>query len=84
MFFWSYCEFFAFRFFILCISIENRKKFILSKIEKRQVIITSCEPIDFSEIENINFVEIENGKKKEAKSEEINMEQPVESDNLQE
>lgn len=63
---------------------ENRKKFILSKIEKRQVIITSCEPIDFSEIENINFVEIENGKKKEAKSEEINVEKPLESANLQE
>ena len=41
---------------------ENRKKYILSKIEKRQVIITSCEPIDFSEIENINFIEIENGR----------------------
>lgn len=63
---------------------ENRKKYILSKIEKRQVIITSCEPIDFSEIENINFVEIENGKKKEAKSEEINVEQPIESVDLQE
>ena len=42
---------------------ENRKKYILSKIENRQVIITSCEPIDFSEIENINFIEIENGKR---------------------
>lgn len=43
---------------------ENRKKYILSKIEKRQVIITSCEPIDFSEIDNINFIEIENGERK--------------------
>lgn len=43
---------------------ENRKKYILSKIEKRQVIITSCEPIDFSAMENINFIEIENGKLK--------------------
>ena len=42
---------------------ENRKKYILSKIKERQVIITSCEPIDFSEIENINFIEIRDGKK---------------------
>lgn len=42
---------------------ESRKKFILSKIEKRQVIITSCEPIDFNEMEKINFIEIKNGKK---------------------
>ena len=42
---------------------ENRKKYILSKIKERQVIITSCEPIDFSEIENINFIEIKDGKK---------------------
>ena len=43
---------------------ENRRKFILSKIEKRQVIITSCEPLDFKELENISFVEIKDGKKK--------------------
>ena len=42
---------------------ENRRKFILSKIEKRQVIITSCEPLDFKELENISFVEIKDGKK---------------------
>lgn len=43
---------------------ENRRKFILSKIEKRQVIITSCEPLDFKELEGTHFVEIKNGKRK--------------------
>ena len=43
---------------------ENRRKFILSKIDKRQVIITSCEQIDFANVEDINFIEIENGERK--------------------
>ncbi|MBQ8146320.1 MAG: DNA replication/repair protein RecF [Clostridia bacterium] len=42
---------------------ENRRKYILSKIEKRQVILTSCEPLDFDEIKNVNFIEIKNGKR---------------------
>ena len=42
---------------------ENRRRYILAKIENRQVIMTSCEPLDFSELEGINFVEIENGKR---------------------
>jgi DNA replication and repair protein RecF len=44
---------------------ENRRRFILSKIEKRQVILTSCEPLDFDEIKNVNFIEIKNGKRAE-------------------
>lgn len=46
---------------------ENRRAFILSKIEKRQVIITSCEPIDFKELENTSFIEIKDGKKQAVK-----------------
>lgn len=46
---------------------ENRRKYILSKIEKRQVIITSCEPFDFNEIEKTNFIEIKDGKREEIK-----------------
>ena len=42
---------------------ENRRKFILSKIDKRQVIITSCEPIDFASVDDINFIEISDGKR---------------------
>lgn len=42
---------------------ENRRKFILSKIDKRQVIITSCEPIDFASVDEINFIEISDGKR---------------------
>ena len=40
---------------------ENRRTFILSKIEKRQVIMTSCESINFKELENTHFIEISNG-----------------------
>ena len=54
---------------------ENRRKFILSKIDKRQVIITSCEPIDFASVDDISFIEISDGKRifetKETKEEEI-------------
>ncbi|MBE6673913.1 MAG: DNA replication/repair protein RecF [Ruminococcaceae bacterium] len=46
---------------------ENRRKYILSKIEKRQVIITSCEPFDFNEIEKTNFIEIKDGRREEIK-----------------
>ncbi|MBO5262261.1 MAG: DNA replication/repair protein RecF [Clostridia bacterium] len=42
---------------------ENRRSFILSKIEKRQVIMTSCEPLDFKELDKTNFIEIKDGKK---------------------
>ena len=41
---------------------ENRRAFILSKIEKRQVIMTSCEPINFKELENTHFIEISDGR----------------------
>ena len=44
---------------------ENRRKFILSKIENRQVIMTSCEPLDFAELTCTNFIEIKNGKRQE-------------------
>ena len=46
---------------------ENRRAFILSKIENRQVIMTSCEPISFKELENTNFIEIKDGKKQAIK-----------------
>jgi DNA replication and repair protein RecF len=42
---------------------ENRKKYVLSKIKNRQVIITSCEPYDFESLETTSFIEIKNGKK---------------------
>ena len=42
---------------------DNRKKFILSKINSRQVIITSCEPYDFKDIDVGGFIEIKNGKR---------------------
>ena len=45
---------------------ESRRKYILSKIKKRQVIITTCENTAFNEVENVNFIYIENGKQKEA------------------
>lgn len=41
---------------------ENRRKYILSNIKKRQVIITACESTAFNEVENVNFIYIENGK----------------------
>ena len=50
---------------------ENRQKYILSKIENRQVIITSCEPLDFNEIEKTNFIEIKEGKREQTKYLEI-------------
>lgn len=44
---------------------ENRRRFILSKIEKRQVIMTSCEPLDFCELIGTHFIEIKDGKRQE-------------------
>ena len=41
---------------------ENRKKYILSNIEKRQVIITTCENTAFEGIENVRFISIKDGK----------------------
>lgn len=41
---------------------ENRRKYILSNIKKRQVIITTCESTAFDEIENVNFIYIKDGK----------------------
>ena len=40
---------------------ENRRKYILSNIKKRQVIITTCESTAFDEIENVNFIYICDG-----------------------
>lgn len=51
---------------------ENRKNYILSKINSRQVIITSCEPYDFENIKVDNFIEIKDGKKIEIEFEERN------------
>lgn len=41
---------------------ENRRKYILSNIKKRQVIITSCESTAFNEVENVSFIYINDGK----------------------
>ena len=40
---------------------ESRRSFIISKIENRQVIITSCEPIYFENM--ANYIEIKDGKR---------------------
>ena len=41
---------------------ENRRKYILSNIKKRQVIITACERTAFNEVENVNFIYVSDGK----------------------
>ena len=41
---------------------ESRRKYILSNIKKRQVIITTCESTAFNEVENVNFIYIKDGK----------------------
>ena len=61
---------------------ENRRSFILSKIEKRQVIITSCEPLDFKELENTNFIEIEDGKRVEKKILDEGINEELDNENL--
>lgn len=40
---------------------ENRRKFILSNIKKRQVIITTCESTAFNEVDDVNFIYIKDG-----------------------
>ncbi|MBR2024548.1 MAG: DNA replication/repair protein RecF, partial [Clostridia bacterium] len=40
---------------------ENRRKYIMSNIKKRQVIITTCESTAFDEIENVNFIYVKDG-----------------------
>lgn len=50
---------------------ENRRSFILSKIEKRQVIMTSCESINFKELKNTHFIEISDGHAKKIGLDEI-------------
>ncbi len=47
---------------------EKRRKYILSSIKKRQVIITACENTAFSQVENVNFIYISNGRLCEAPS----------------
>lgn len=42
---------------------ENRRSFIISKIENKQVILTSCEPIDFKSLDKANYIEIKDGKR---------------------
>lgn len=41
---------------------ENRKRYILSNIEKRQVIITTCENTAFDGIDDVRFINIKDGK----------------------
>ncbi len=40
---------------------ENRRKYILSNIKKRQVIITTCESTAFDEVDDVNFIYIKDG-----------------------
>ena len=47
---------------------ENRKRYILSNIEKRQVIITSCENNAFDSVEGVKFIKIKDGKYYECNS----------------
>ncbi len=42
---------------------DTRKQFILSSIEKRQVIITACDKSGFDKTEVANFIEIKNGQR---------------------
>ncbi|MBQ7761791.1 MAG: DNA replication/repair protein RecF [Clostridia bacterium] len=42
---------------------DTRKQFILSSIEKRQVIITACDKSGFDKTKVANFIEIKNGQK---------------------
>ena len=62
---------------------ENRRSFILSKIEKRQVIMTSCESINFKELENTHFIEISDGHAKKIGLDEIIGEAEVETNTEQ-
>lgn len=41
---------------------EGRRKYILSNIRKRQVIITACESTAFSEVDDVNFIYVSEGK----------------------
>ena len=45
---------------------DNRKAYILSNIKNRQVIITACDKSVFENSEGCNFINIENGQRKEA------------------
>ena len=45
---------------------EKRRKYIMSNIKKRQVIITTCESTAFNEVDDVNFVYINNGRLCEA------------------
>ena len=45
---------------------DNRKSYILSNIKNRQVIITACDKSVFENSEGCNFINIENGQRKEA------------------
>ena len=40
---------------------ENRRKYIMSNIKKRQVIITTCESTAFNEVDDVNFIYIKDG-----------------------
>lgn len=44
---------------------DNRKAYILSNIKNRQVIITACDKSVFENSEGCNFINIENGQRKE-------------------
>jgi len=41
---------------------ENRKRYILSNIEKRQVIITTCENTAFDGVQGATFINIRDGR----------------------
>lgn len=60
---------------------EKRRKYIMSNIKKRQVIITTCESTAFNEVDDVNFVYINNGKLCEAPNTDDEM---IETENIEE
>ena len=46
---------------------DNRKKYVLSNINSRQVIITGCDKGVFENTDDCNFIYIKDGKKDEDK-----------------
>ena len=63
---------------------EGRRKYILSNIRKRQVIITACESTAFSEVDDVNFIYVNEGKlsdfSPESNTESINEPSTYEND----
>ena len=60
---------------------EKRRKYIMSNIKKRQVIITTCESTAFNEVDDVNFLYINNGNLCEAPKTDDEM---IETENIEE